>query len=93
MQAMRQQAPQMFNALARSGQLEAHVEKKSEEAHQMLRNPLAPESKGVDGLPGDPQAQRLAEKRMLGEMPGFPQPESQQHPPAWPCDLLKGRLR
>lgn len=94
MQAMRQQAPQMFNELARSSQLEARFQKKSEEAHQMLREDLlAPEPKGVDGLPRDPQAQRLAEERMLGEMLGFPQPESQQHPPAWPCDLLKGRLR
>ena len=81
MQAMRQQAPQMFNELARSDQLEAHVQKKSEEAHQMLRDLLAPEEpKGVDGLPRDPQAQRLAEERMLGEMLDFPQPESQQHP-------------
>ena len=89
MQAMRQQPPQMFNELVRSGQLEAHVRKKSEEAHQMLRDPLAPEPKGVDGLPGDPQAQRLAEERMLGEMLNFPQPESQRHPCA--AALRSGR--
>jgi hypothetical protein len=56
------------------------AQKKSEEAHQMLRDLLAPGPKGVDGLPRDPQAQRLAEERMLGEMLVFPQPESQQHP-------------
>jgi hypothetical protein len=72
LQAMRQQAPQMFNELARSGQLDDHVQKKSEEAHALLEQSLEPEPKGVDGLPRDPQALRLAEERVLGEMLDFP---------------------
>jgi hypothetical protein len=35
----------------------------------MLRDLLAPEPKGVDGLPRDPQAQRLAKVRRLVSSP------------------------
>ena len=76
MQAMRQQAPRMFNELARSGKLEERVQQKSEEAHQMLWDLLAPEPKGPDGLPRDLNALRLAEEWVLGEMLNFPMSES-----------------
>lgn len=92
MQAMRQQAPQMFNELARSGKLEAHVQQKSEEAHALLEQLLAPEPKGIDGLPRDPQALRLAEERVMGEVLDFPVPEDRQHPEP-PDDLPTPRLR
>ena len=40
---MRERAPRMFNELARSGELDDHVQKKSEEAHARLEELLAPE--------------------------------------------------
>jgi hypothetical protein len=83
--AMRERAPRMFNELARSGQLDDHVQKKSEEAHARLEELLTPEPKGVDGLPRDPQALRLAEERVLGEMLDFPVPDG----PAVPRSTAK----
>jgi hypothetical protein len=80
LQAMRQQAPGMFNELARAGKLETFAHQKSVEAHRLLNELLAPEPKGVDGLPKDPQALRLAEERVMGEMLDFPVPERDQHP-------------
>jgi hypothetical protein len=39
--AMREQAPKMFMELRRSGKLDQHLQEKSTEAHQMLRELLA----------------------------------------------------
>lgn len=70
--AMRERAPKMFTGLCRSGELDRHLQAKTEEAHALLEQLLANEPKGVDGLPKDPQALRLAEERVLGEMIDFP---------------------
>lgn len=70
--AMRERAPSMFVELCGSGQLDQHLQDKSLEAHMLLDQLLASEPKGVDGLPKDPQALRLAEERVLGQMLDFP---------------------
>jgi len=69
--AMRAQAPKMFVALCRSGQLEQHLHDKSAEALELLGQVLAAEPKGIDGLPKDLQPLRLAEERVMAQMPGF----------------------
>lgn len=73
--AMRERAPKMFVELCRGGQLDQHVQEKSLEAHTLLNQLLASEPKGIDGLPKDPQALRLAEEIVLGQMLDFPAPE------------------
>ncbi len=73
--AMRQRAPKIFLELCRSGQLDQHLQDKSNEAHALLEQLLANEPKGVDSLPKDPQALRLAEERVLGELLDFPTPD------------------
>lgn len=65
----------MFVELWRSGQLDQHVQEKGIEAHALLDQLLASEPKGIDGLPKDPQAPRLAEEIVLGQMLDFPAPE------------------
>ena len=92
LQAMRQRAPGMFNELAKAGKLETFAHDRSLEAHALLHQLLGPEPKGVDGLPKDPQALRLAEERVMGEMLDFPVPEKDQHPEP-PDDLPQPRSR
>ena len=70
--AMRSRAPKMFVELCRSDLLDQHLQEKSVEAHALLEQLLAREPKGIDGLPKDPQALRLAEEIVLGQMLDFP---------------------
>ena len=72
-------APSMFVELCRSGKLDLHLQDKSLEAHMLLDQLLASEPKGVDGLPKDPQALRLAEERVLGQMLDFPAPQCREN--------------
>jgi len=87
--ALRDNNPALLRDLVRNGQLEAHLQAKSAEAHELLNQLLASEPKGPDGLPKDQQAQRLAEERVLAEMLEFPEEtpsEENQEPtddPSW----------
>ena len=49
--AMREQAPKMFMELRRSGKLDQHLQEKSTEAHQMLRELLAQKPRTARGDP------------------------------------------
>ncbi len=80
LQALRERDPKLFMELRRNGQLDKHLQDKSQEAHGLLEQLVAHEPKGVDGLPKDPQAQRLAEERVMSQMLDFPVPEKEQHP-------------
>jgi hypothetical protein len=73
--AMRERAPKMFVELCRSGLFDQYLQEKSIEAHALLEQLLAREPKGIDGLPKDPQALRLAEEIVLGQMLDFPASE------------------
>jgi hypothetical protein len=73
--AMRERAPKMFVKFCRSGQLDQHVHDKSVEAHALLERLLADEPRGIDGLPQDLQALRLAEERVLAQMLDFGESE------------------
>ena len=69
--AMRDRAPKMFNQLVRSGQIEAHLQEKSAEAHRMFRE-LTPEAPTLpNGVPKDPWA-REAEEAVLATLIEFP---------------------
>ena len=78
--AMRERAPKMFKELCRSGRLDEHLQEKSVEAHELLDQLLASEPKGVDGLPKDLQALRLAEEIVLAQMLDFPASERAENP-------------
>jgi hypothetical protein len=84
--AMRERAPKMFMELCRSGQLDKYVKERGLEAHALLDQLLASEPKGVDGLPKDTQAQRLAEEQVMAQMLDFPAPED-RHDREPPEDL------
>ena len=73
--AMREHAPKMFVELCTSDRPDQHLQEKSVEAHALLEQLLAPEPKGVDGLPKDPQALQLAEERVLAQMLESPPPD------------------
>ena len=71
LQAMRQQAPQMFNSLSRTGQLETHAQQKAEEAAQMFSELTANAPKDQTGYPKEPFA-REAEDLVKAALIEFP---------------------
>ena len=70
-EAMRAQAPAMFNELTRSGEMQEHVRQKAMEASRMLGDLLP------DGRPEDGNAYHAAVEQVLAVMLEFPQ-ESQE---------------
>lgn len=79
-QELRDKDPALFRELVRSHQIDQFLQQKSAEAHALLEQLLAPEPKGPDGLPKDPQALRLAEERVFAQMTEFEVPENRQNP-------------
>lgn len=71
--AMREQAPQMFMELVRSGKMDAHLQAKSVEAHRMLQGLLASAPKNPDGRP-QMEAARAAEEVVMATLIEFPTP-------------------
>lgn len=71
--AMREQAPQMFNELRRSGRLDEYVQQKTVEAYGMLSDLLAKEPKDSAGQPRNLAALKAAENQVLSSMLEFPQ--------------------
>ena len=74
MQAMRQQAPKMFNRLNREGKLQAFVDEKAKEASRLFEELTkdAPKEKG--GYPKEPQASEAIET-VMSQMLEFPNHE------------------
>lgn len=71
LQAMREQAPKMFNRLRRTGALDAHLQKKTEEAHRLFDDLTAKAPKLPSGYPREPWA-RDAERQVLETLIEFP---------------------
>ena len=59
--AMREQAPKMFNRLRRTGAMDAHLQEKSKEAHEMLDYLTANAPKLKSGLPEQPYLREAEE--------------------------------
>ena len=70
--AMRDQAPKMFNELRRTGALDAFVQEKGEEAMRLRADLLANEPKDPNGLAKNIAAQRLAEEIVFKQLIEFP---------------------
>lgn len=64
MQAMRQQAPKMFNRLNREGKLQAFVDEKAAEASRLFHELTANVPKTMGGYPREPEAREAAEQVM-----------------------------
>lgn len=69
--AMREQAPQMFRELRKSGQMDAHLQAKSVEAHRMLDELTEGAPKLKSGLPEEPYLTQ-AEQVVLETLIEFP---------------------
>lgn len=80
LEAMRQQAPQMFNQLRRSGALDAHVQNKAREASSMFNQLVANAEKLPSGLPSDPRVIREAEERVFATLIEFGNPDAIEQP-------------
>jgi hypothetical protein len=71
LQAMRVQAPKMFNRLRRTGAMDAHLAMKSAEAHRMFEELTADAPKQANGLPMQPYL-REAEEIVRSTLIEFP---------------------
>jgi hypothetical protein len=76
LQAMRDQAPAMFNQLRRSGGMEEHLSQKRQEAKRLFEDLTRDAPKLPNGLPEDPYRGQ-AERQVLELLIEFPTaPES-----------------
>lgn len=80
LEAMRDQAPQMFNQLRRSGALDAHVAAKAREASLMFNQLIARADKLPSGLPSDPRVIREAEQQVFATLIEFGNPDAIEQP-------------
>ena len=76
LQAMREQAPRLFNELRKTGALNQHLSRKSAEAHRLFKDLTAGVPKLPSGLPEQPHRSR-AEQLVLETLIEFP-PETVQ---------------
>ena len=65
---LRAEDPRFFRQLVRTGQIESHLQRKSEEAHRLLDELLASEPKDSNGLTKNLNAQRMAEEYVIDLM-------------------------
>ena len=77
LQAMREQAPRMFNRLRRTGALDKHVQDKTAEAHRLFRELTANAPKLPNGLVEQPH-RREAEQAVLTTLIEFPLDDSSE---------------
>ena len=84
LQAMRDQAPKMFNRLRRTGALNSHVKQKLEEASRLFDDLTADAPKLPNGLPENPH-RREAEEQVFATLIEFP---SEQPEPSDPLGKL-----
>ena len=73
LQAMREQAPTMFNRLVKTGALDQFVQKRSEEAHALYDQLTKDAAKLPNGVVSDPQIDRTAQEQVLATMLEFPE--------------------
>ena len=69
--AMREQAPEMFKRLRKTGAMESHLQKKSEEAHQLFEELTRDAPRTEDGFLM-PAARKMAEEAVFAMMIEFP---------------------
>lgn len=74
MQAMRQQAPKLFNQLNREGKLTAYVDEKAVEASRLFHELTASAPKEEGGYPKEPEASEAIEQ-VMAVMLDFPKHE------------------
>ena len=86
--AMADQAPKMFRELVKSKKIDQHLQEKSVEAHQLLKELLAEVPKDSTGQPLNPQDLSRAEEIVRQTLIEFPLPEKEQNPEP-PDDLPK----
>ena len=70
--AMREQAPEMFNELRKTGALDRHLQMKAAEAAQMLKQLTERLPKLPSGVVRDPAARRAAEEQVRAALIEFP---------------------
>jgi hypothetical protein len=75
LQAMREQAPKMFNQLRRTGALDKHVQEKAAEARRLFEDLTANAPKLPNGLPELPY-RREAEEQVFATLVEFPSEET-----------------
>ena len=79
---MRAQAPRMFNALIRSGELPEHLKAVHQQAHELMKQALANEPCDRHGNPVNQNAVRSARERVLAMLAEFnQQPSGNPEPP------------
>lgn len=71
LQVMRDRAPAMFSELTAAGELMAHAEQKTKEAHRLYRQILRGSERGPDGRP-TLRAKREAEEQVKSLLFEFP---------------------
>jgi hypothetical protein len=71
LQAMRQQAPKLFNQLNREGKLQAYLDEKAAEASRLFHELTANAPKETGGYPKNPEA-REAIEQVMAVMLDFP---------------------
>ena len=69
--AMQEQAPKLFRGLRKTGQMDAHLQAKSAEAHQMLDELTKDAPRLKSGLPEEPYLTQ-AKHVVLETLVGFP---------------------
>ena len=74
LQAMRQQAPKLFNQLSREGKLMAYVDEKAAEASRLFHELTANAPKEQGGYPKEPEASEAIEQ-VMAVMLDFPKHE------------------
>jgi hypothetical protein len=67
-EAMREKAPKMWNRIVRSGELQAHLQEKSREAHALYRQLTG----GKPASELTPSEERMAENQVFEAMLEFP---------------------
>jgi hypothetical protein len=72
LEAMREQAPQMFNRLRKTGALDQFVQKKGLEAQKLYEDLTSGADKLPNGEVKDPQIRRSAEEQVLATLIDFP---------------------
>ena len=73
--AMRDQAPAMFQNLQKTGALDAMAQKKSVEAHSLYEELTKGEPRTPSGVVIDPVTRQTAERNVLDQLLDFPPPE------------------
>lgn len=82
LEAMRDQAPAMFNRLNRTGALDKFVQDRSVEAHELYEKLTKGEARTQSGVVIDPQARQNAEEQVRAVMLDFPSPLTDGQQPA-----------